>query len=988
MAIAKVVSAQRNFTGGEADTSLKRADEIPLLKTAGRQMRNWRVLSSGSLQNRPGRSAVGLEGPRVEEVFMQPTQEFYLAFGNTYLRVYNAAFTKVFDSGNVMPWTTSSVSAIVWCTDSVRLQIFIFFAGSQPQVLSWDGVSQTSTWTLVNYTAQLNLSGQGSGRGQSRVPFYRLSPLGVTLQPSAIFGSGITLTFSAGMNLVAGQVGTRIRFLNRQILITAVNNPTSATGTVEEPLYPGLQLACASDPSKIFSLGDEVIGSVTGATGIVAGFPGLLTDYYYIQIQSENNVGFLYNATSPAVNDTIVGPHGSVLLENGTNTLSPTTPYAVTNWDDEVMNSFRGWPAAGAFDQSRLILNNFPALPQFITWSALGNSYDLYTDAKNAQPVNAIQELAPQKCTVRYVVPGMEGNEFVFTDIATYYIPINQTTPLQPGSVAFNTLATDGSAQVQPRNVQESIVYVGAGGTQVKAIQSIGAYNRPYIIDDISVLHSHLLINPVAIASPGPPTQFEERYFYILNSDGSILIAKYAIKMGLLDTANIGFLPWSGNGTATWISSAPGKPDVLISSSYPPNAVGIVEVIDNTQLLDSAILYNSPPASLAPQTGAGGGGNLSATPVSAFLDTLGVNVHMNYAPYVNYTAVIALLQYLGISQVREDQLGFSNQEIDADGAMIAAGIQFDFLLNVTYGATNTVNLASFISGLQDTILFDTGPVTPFIIGIEGANEVNLNPVTYDGGTTPADQAQLQTDLWNDVQSASAPALSTIPVYNMSIAGTTTATFEQYGNLSAVCTYANSHCYIDDEQTPTFGVNYILPYCLLAAPGKPIVVTETGYETNTTIVYNGVDQTGQAKYLLCSLFDFYAYGVVKTFIYDLIDSSGETYGLYSDVNTPKAAAAAIHNLTTILADSGGAFSPGSLNATLTLPSNGQSTVQSLLFQKSNGHFQLVLWLESVIWNSTTQAEVPGVPATATVAFGATYERAGLRSDGGHVANQYL
>ena len=127
MAVAKVVQAQRNFSGGEADTSIKRADEIPLLKVAGRQMRNWRVTSSGSLNNRPGRSIVGLEGPRVEEVFMRPAQQFYLAFGNGYLRVYNAAFTKVFDtSGISMPWTTTTAQSIVWVIDSVRLQIFIF----------------------------------------------------------------------------------------------------------------------------------------------------------------------------------------------------------------------------------------------------------------------------------------------------------------------------------------------------------------------------------------------------------------------------------------------------------------------------------------------------------------------------------------------------------------------------------------------------------------------------------------------------------------------------------------------------------------------------------------------------------------------------------------------------------------------------------------------------------------------------------------------
>lgn len=591
MAVAKVVEGQRNFSGGEADASIKRSDEIPLLKAAGRQMRNWRILNSGSMTNRPGRTILGLEGPRVEEVFMTPTQKFYLVFGNTYLRVYNAAFTKVFDSGNSMPWTTTTAQNVVWAADSIQYQIFICFAGSQPQVLSWDGVSQSSTWTLVNYAEQVNLS------GQKRTIFYRLSPLGVTLQPSGTTGT-VTLTFSAGMNLVSGHVGTRIRHVNRQILITAVGSSTSATGLIEERLYNGAIIVCLSDPAVQFSIGDEVIGKTSGAKGLVVGFAG---DGIHVNVQHLDNTAY--------GTETLVGPNGSLSINGTTHgQFDNWPPYAITVWDDEVMNSFRGWPAACAFDQSRLIFNNFPPLPQLIAWSAIGNSYDLYTDANNVAATNAIQELAPQKSQVLYVIPGMEGSEFVFTDRAVYYIPINQTTPLQPGSVAFNTIATDGAASVKPRNVQESIVYVGFGGTQVKVIQSVGAYNRPYIIDDISLLHSHLLNSPIAIAAPAPSAQFEERYFYILNSDGSILVAKYAVKQGLIDTQNIGLLPWSGSGTATWIAGAPGQSDFLISGTYAPNgiaAVNITELMDKTQFLDAGMLYNSAPASLTPPGGKG-----------------------------------------------------------------------------------------------------------------------------------------------------------------------------------------------------------------------------------------------------------------------------------------------------------------------------------------------------------------------------------------------
>ena len=58
-----------------------------------------------------------------------------------------------------------------------------------------------------------------------------------------------------------------------------------------------------------------------------------------------------------------------------------------------------------------------------------------------------------------YGIPGMEGNEFVFCDNKVFYIPISVTNPLKPGSAAFNLLADDGCAAVQPRPTDAFILY-------------------------------------------------------------------------------------------------------------------------------------------------------------------------------------------------------------------------------------------------------------------------------------------------------------------------------------------------------------------------------------------------------------------------------------------------------------------------------------------------------------------------------------------------
>ena len=254
-----------------------------------------------------------------------------------------------------------------------------------------------------------------------------------------------------------------------------------------------------------------------------------------------------------------------------------------------------------------------------------------------------------------------------------------------------------------------------------------------------------------------------------------------------------------------------------------------------------------------------------------------------------------------------------------------------------------------------------------VAAIEGANEVNLWPATYNGGTSLADQAALQQAFYAAVRAD--PNLSGIPVYNLSMAYTDPTQFAQLGNLSSVANYANDHAYISDSSTPAAGLAYLLPFSQLDAPGLPTVITETGYETNPADTYSGVDQTVQAKLTLDTLMDAFKDGVAQTYLYELFDEGGQNFGLFNSDGTPKLAATAIHDLTTILSDPGNtsSFTPGSLSyAVPDLPANGNQ----LLLEKSSGAFDLVLWAEAQIWNPTTQSEVVAPTETSTVEFGQT------------------
>jgi hypothetical protein len=655
----QIQGSQRDFSFGEVDIDLKRSDDHPARKGGLRQMSNARIHNSNAISNRSGRRALypTLAGAiRTERFAIQSGVIYDIQFLPNRLRIINAAGVTVLDkttqgNGAALPWVTAAnIAQIVFTVLNLTVTI-TFGHAMRPQVLTFDGVT---TWSISDYAEALSTG------GQKRTTFYRLSPQNVTMLPSAITGA-ITVGFSSAI-VVAGMVGTRVRYCGRQILLGSVIDSSHMNATVIESLPPGQSLAVtggignfgigdvlegatsgaigivtASANSQLLIFaglsttqqnGDALTGGTSGATGVIAGITvSVSTSTIYITVTLTTSTAFV-------VGETITGPHGTFspaavspvslvvqLVANSagnTNffsaseviaspsasgkTTGATTvaPQAVSVWDDEVMNGFRGYPASCFSDQFRLGFCDFQQLPGAICWSGINSQYDLYANDASS-PDNAIFEIAPSKVRVYYVVPGPEGSEFVICDRRIYYIPISPTNPLRPGSVAFQLLSGDGAAQVQPRLAQEAILYVNAGQNTMMAVIATGAYYRPFNTKNLTDYHSHLFNAIQCIAAPSADGTFNERYAYVLNGDGSIAVGKYKPESLQGSEPVIGWGPWSGAGVVSWIAAQ--AADVVFTSSY--FGAGVVEILDDTQYLDCALPVNNPPAAMVAPAGKG-----------------------------------------------------------------------------------------------------------------------------------------------------------------------------------------------------------------------------------------------------------------------------------------------------------------------------------------------------------------------------------------------
>lgn len=583
------VISQTDFSAGEVDATIDRSEDLPEFKKGLRQCRNFNILDTKKLSNRFGRTVKFIDGQRCEEVLMSPGNIFYLVFGNGSLSVRNSAGQLVFtttkkgDGSTAIPWTSTTARQITW--DVYGLQIFIFYAdgapSNVPQVLTWDGVA---TWTLSTYAELVT-------GGQKRTYFARISPTGVTMQPSATTGN-INLTFSSPI-AVAGMINTRFRYIGRQVLVTGLTTSSVLTATVQEPLLGSQTLTFgANNPATVFSIGDVLIGATTGAKGIAISF-GATTAV--VQLIAPASFGV----------EGVSGPGGSL----STSAVSAVgAPQAVAIWEDEVMNTFRGFPSSVAVDQTRLALMNFPSIPGGIGYSAIGSFTDLYVPFTGVSASNAIFEIAPGKSQILYMTAGPEGSEYIFCDNAVYYFPITLQNPLSATvGISFNKITDDGCANVQPRRLQNMIVYINAGNSSVRALMTTGAVLRPNESRDISELHNHLFTGPVAIACPNADSSFPERFFYVLNADGTIAVGRVDVEDGQIKENTLpGWSVHSGAGTTVWVGAR--GPNVLFTTTYAIGGaapVTVAEQLDPTQFVDAAMSYNSAPVALTPPVGKG-----------------------------------------------------------------------------------------------------------------------------------------------------------------------------------------------------------------------------------------------------------------------------------------------------------------------------------------------------------------------------------------------
>jgi hypothetical protein len=345
-----------------------------------------------------------------------------------------------------------------------------------------------------------------------------------------------------------------------------------------------------------------------------------------------------------------------------------------------------------------------------------------------------------------------------------------------------------------------------------------------------------------------------------------------------------------------------------------------------------------------------------------------VVTHLSYTdtPYfTEFPEIENALTTLGVRHIRDGYYPWaeSNPIVQAHQQLAAAGIKCDYV--VPYDLSTTPEA-----------LEQFAPMVGDMESLEGSNECDISGQCGGSGAAGVDNVvSFMPTIFAAGQSLGVPVVG--PAF------TQEASYPEAGNLSSEMTVNNLHIYFggrnpgstgwgaEDAEGNSYGsFAWWLDQAQIDGPGMPSEITETGYiaSTATSTPYTLPDSV-EASYAPRTLLLAYKNGFKETFLYELLDEvSSPGYGLLNSDLSPKPAFTAVENLLSTLSDSRVSFTPGSLPYQL---SGGDSSLNHLLLQKSDGSYWLVLWLEVPSWDPVNAAPLAVTPESINLELNGAY-----------------
>lgn len=218
-------------------------------------------------------------------------------------------------------------------------------------------------------------------------------------------------------------------------------------------------------------------------------------------------------------------------------TVTETSPGTARS--EDTWSAGRGWPVTCTFHEGRLYFGGSTSRPQTLWGSVVGDFFN-FNDGRGRDGEGIEATLDTDQVNA---IQGIFSNRSlqIFTTGQEFFVPVS---PITPETVSVIPQTNFGSKRIRPITIDGRTLYIQRTGKAIREFIQSSDVSQLYNSNSISLLASHIVLNPSRMAASRGSTEVDANYAYFVNSDGSLLIYNALGAEGVT-----GFTLWNVEGS-------------------------------------------------------------------------------------------------------------------------------------------------------------------------------------------------------------------------------------------------------------------------------------------------------------------------------------------------------------------------------------------------------------------------------------------------------
>ena len=527
-----------NFQFGEISPSLISRTDSKVYSNSAQKVENFFIRAEGGVIKRSGLSNIyefdttvdtsKTQQHRLVPFIFSDDERYIISLENLKIRVF-----RVDTSFNVTLATTitqdSSSAALPLTHDNIH-EITYAQSGDAMFIAHQTFMVRKLVRTgLTSFAVETYTFDQNSANTIVHQPYFSFQTPGMTLDPSATSGSGVTFTTSAAYWDTTGSqsggdypnskhIGINFRYNDAEFQITSVQSATQATGTI----FGNLKRRLKVDSFRT----NEGVGTVRVTLlnhGLSASDAFTIADASAVGGIARSNLNGARTVSEVIDDNTFTFTAGanatSATAGGGTPTLETHAP--VTEWAEQSYSALRGFPAAVAFHQNRLWYGGTIGQPDGL-WASKTATYFNFDvgDAEDDDAIDITTSIGEVN-TIRHIISNKDLHVFTSTD--EFIVPALQGQVTTPTNASIERQTSFGSSFLRPYIYDGATVFVDSSGAMVREFIFADAV-KGYTGQPISTLSSHLINTPIQMSMLSGAIGRAENYLFIVDADGTLAV--------------------------------------------------------------------------------------------------------------------------------------------------------------------------------------------------------------------------------------------------------------------------------------------------------------------------------------------------------------------------------------------------------------------------------------------------------------------------------